>query len=930
MTTPGSDRTSEDVRKHGNELYKAGKFTEALTQYKHAAELAPSEAAPLSNLSAVYFELGRYDESYAAGTSALQLLADDNESARQKLYLRRAKSSIHVLNSARPRRINDQIALEACIRVSESSRARVPDAKAAHKKIILELPRYKPQIQDALEYYVIGHDSPESLYEDDLLRTDRRKVSLLFGGIGDARNFHLTLMIIATDGMSGKLGDKLFGIIHAHSHLPLYANEKTHFTLVDVKPAVIARDLIVLLLLDKLGRRVDSSRQGQPMVSACLFYVYLAPVMPARVGATLQTYIQALLDMLEGRRQLPTYLDLPQLYRPEVIKILREWQHDASTEFPARRMRREMVKQRRMERLKWEMQTQPHMQGITLETREEWKIEQKFYEQTGVLPMPHPMNEMYEEDIRKAYQAFVANPSEQTRAVSDIVDANWVTNPTMVDLEWLRNRPRGDGVDIDLAEDPYGFGAAVLDLGIPLETGAGLMENVNAWFLMIAACMFQLKNRIKIEACLGDVTAVLEQIRHGVVGHRGGLDAKSNREQGSGVIEVTLKPVRSGETVVIPDLPLHTTCRTIKEQYAHKSGADLGTIRLVYKTKAVVDDKTLATLGLENGAITLSVVTLVISRQDPPESSSATWDKKSLASQPWMSVVGLKDDTYPQVYDRIHLSNIPDYVGGTLSSFLYATPMTYPGDASYITSTCLRNPPRFPSAAVYNNEYTGLHTPGDLAKTFRVHMSPPKNADYHNFLMSRPQPMPMNDCQYWHHLPGSPETVDLMPRDKLETWLYRVFLKLATPVQKRAIEDFTLIYSPLNLTAFLRVISHLHDVGYPAHWLADVVGSLLSGKVKTSARPPRSEPLTIRETRAERPMMEQSVAPFTAEFQTLVSMWQFALPFGLTSSAVPDVGIIREYRIDFKDVQEYAGNTPVFVLAFCETRLIPPEPWLRP
>ncbi|KAK5718449.1 hypothetical protein LTR15_008178 [Elasticomyces elasticus] len=218
--------------------------------------------------------------------------------------------------------------------------------------------------------------------------------------------------------------------------------------------------------------------------------------------------------------------------------------------------------------------------------------------------MPHPMNEMYEEDIRKAYQAFVASPSQQTRAVSDIVDANWVTNPTMVDLEWLRNRPRGDGVDIDLAEDPYGFGAAVLDLGIPLETGAGLMEN--------------------IEACLGDVTAVLEQIRHGVVGHRGGLDVKSNREQGSGVIEVTLKPLRPGETVVIPDLPLHTTCRTIKEQYARQSGADLGTIRLVYKTTPVADDKTLATLGVENGAVTLSVVTLISSGQDPPESSPAT------------------------------------------------------------------------------------------------------------------------------------------------------------------------------------------------------------------------------------------------------------------------------------------------------------------
>jgi hypothetical protein len=44
--------SAEDVRKSGNELYKAGKLLEAVACYKHAAELAPSEAAPLSNLSA--------------------------------------------------------------------------------------------------------------------------------------------------------------------------------------------------------------------------------------------------------------------------------------------------------------------------------------------------------------------------------------------------------------------------------------------------------------------------------------------------------------------------------------------------------------------------------------------------------------------------------------------------------------------------------------------------------------------------------------------------------------------------------------------------------------------------------------------------------------------------------------------------------------
>lgn len=101
------------------------------------------------------------------------------------------------------------------------------------------------------------------------------------------------------------------------------------------------------------------------------------------------------------------------------------------------------------------------------------------------------------------------------------------------------------------------------------------------------------------------------------------------------------------------------------------------------------------------------------------------------------SDVAQKNDTmisggeeYPRVYDRIHLSNIPDYIGGTLASFIYALPLTQPGDSSYITSTCLRNPPRWKSEAHFHNEYVGLSTPSDLAKVFRVHSSGSRDPEH--------------------------------------------------------------------------------------------------------------------------------------------------------------------------------------------------------
>jgi len=90
---------------------------------------------------------------------------------------------------------------------------------------------------------------------------------------------------------------------------------------------------------------------------------------------------------------------------------------------------------------------------------------------------------------------------------------------------------------------------------------------------------------------------------------------------------------------------------------------------------------------------------------------------------------------YPQAYDRIHLSNVPDYVGGTLSSSLYALPLTYPGKESYVTSSCLRNTPRFKKVVEFDNEYVTLSAPSDLVKTFQVRMASRKTRVTYAYLL---------------------------------------------------------------------------------------------------------------------------------------------------------------------------------------------------
>lgn len=270
------------------------------------------------------------------------------------------------------------------------------------------------------------------------------------------------------------------------------------------------------------------------------------------------------------------------------------------------------------------------------------------------------------------------------------------------------------------------------------------------------------------------------------------------------------------------------------------------------------------------------------------------------------------EGTYPQVYDRIHLSNVPDYIGGTFTSYLYALQMTHRDRTSYITSTCLRNPPRFNTVAEFDAEYVALHTEKDLESLFHVRMKP----NYDVF-------MPMCPYNQWYHRTVSREYKDLVPRAKLQTWLYRLFFKTALPAEKRMILDNELIYSPLNLTYFFRLCGHLHSIGYPAHWLSEVISSILSGTVTTTARPPRSEPLRPQEIDAMQKPLTQSVAPFTAELSTLAAMWQPLLPFGMLSRNIAPVETLRKYTITFAKVSQEVNAYPLFILNFHKGTTVP-------
>lgn len=269
---------------------------------------------------------------------------------------------------------------------------------------------------------------------------------------------------------------------------------------------------------------------------------------------------------------------------------------------------------------------------------------------------------------------------------------------------------------------------------------------------------------------------------------------------------------------------------------------------------------------------------------------------------------------YPHVYDRIHLSNIPDYIGGTLSTFLYAMPVTIVGDDAYVRARCLRNPFNFRSMSHLNNEYLGISSESDLESVFQTRLGE------HDGI----EPAPLGSYANWHHSQKkSLPFPKLMPRARLEVWLYRMFLKIAIPVP-RQIKDMELIYSPLNLTVLFRLVQHLSEAGYPSHWLSQVLANIMSGTITTNTRPPKSNPLKLREVKGEsrNTCLTQSTGPFVAEMLTLASVWSSFLPFGLVGCQISSTQDVKKYEINFRHTKNGGqGIIACFVLVFVDDRI---------
>ncbi|KEQ71506.1 hypothetical protein M436DRAFT_74564 [Aureobasidium namibiae CBS 147.97] len=580
-----------------------------------------------------------------------------------------------------------------------------------------------------------------------------------------------------------------------------------HFTIIDTKPQVIARAMLVFLLLEELTDKRSLNQEKAEEILATLFYTFMNHIMPPQAYKKLQMTITKAIRLLAQPTTTLSWFDVLQKDRGAVIKALTLWQHKTSQMFSTNTFRLKIAIDTANQSMSpWTPEPgdmPPPAKGLAKD-----KI---LYDRAGItLPPPSFSNQ----DPIKARElvADKSFPKNITASWLSKLDSTWMPNVTPIDVDQVNQQAKAgiptELMDIDLATDLFAQWADYIQTPHPRNSKC-LYDYAEGYFLVLASALTHLRGRPRVEPILGEMCETFEKMR--------------------------LVPGQTGDS---PGKPA---------------------------------------------------------------------------------------EDYPTVYNRVHLSNVTDYTGCSLSALLFAAPITRTSIDGHDTFAfkCLRNPPAFDKVDDYNSEYNLLPDDSSTQKVFpckfqrkaRLPVYPPGMA------------MIAEDYMHWSNLGTKIEFDKLMDRPSLTTWIHALLLKAAIPAE-RMVPDTLLVMSPFNLTVMFRVLLHLKGVGYPIHWLSEILTNIITSPLETRATHVSSVPVTVADAKRmldkSRPLQKISLKPFMADLTTLTSIWQPALGFGLFKGheLLPKPKDIKKYSIDFEYVRFENAFEKTFVLVFMDANLL--------
>lgn len=203
--------------------------------------------------------------------------------------------------------------------------ADVTDSSRLRAQILDHLPRFRPCINDVPEYYSMGHDDSKdflSKMQIEAVAARQDNISAMFCGSGDTRHILSTLVTVGRT-----LG------IGADQRI-----KKLHFTLVNVKPAALAKFVIIFDMLMLYSAMKIMKTQGHQDALVVVAYLYTCQIIPPFVLEKLYDHLDRLIELLDGDQEVAQHEVMPFIYMPPdtqraVLKVFEQWRHPMSSHY---------------------------------------------------------------------------------------------------------------------------------------------------------------------------------------------------------------------------------------------------------------------------------------------------------------------------------------------------------------------------------------------------------------------------------------------------------------------------------------------------------------------------------------------------------------------------------------------------------------------
>lgn len=140
----------------------------------------------------------------------------------------------------------------------------------------------------------------------------------------------------------------------------------------------------------------------------------------------------------------------------------------------------------------------------------------------------------------------------------------------------------------------------------------------------------------------------------------------------------------------------------------------------------------------------------------------------------------------------------------------------------------------------------------------------------------------------------------------IQDWLYRLLLAILLPAVQPGIQSIR-ENQPSTVNTWFRAVERLLYLGNPAHWITQVVSSVLSGSIEAPARFPTKSPLPLEDS-TKAPKKRTVLAPFLAEVTAAAARWCPAL--GLPVLTPPRDSVVKyEIKLEFSGAGRYFNAT---------------------